>query len=293
MYCSDYVANLINEQKEKQIPASEIAWNAAKACIGWAYVFGARGQQCTPSNRRARASAEHPTIQSACKNFDGTKLCDGCKWYPEGKRTKFFDCRGFTYWILQQVYDFELKGAGATSQWNEDNWSAKGEITDVPADGLVCLFIKKGDKMEHTGFGWGNETIECSSGVQYFSKRNKKWTHWAIPKCCKNATVLPTLKRGSKGVYVTKLQTRLYQFGYDLGTSGIDGDFGRKTESAVKAFQKDSGLKADGIVGRDTWDALMANQRHTYSVIISGLNSEQVKLLELQYPNNTCIISED
>ena len=38
----------------------------------------------------------------------------------------------------------------------------------------------------------------------------------------------------------------------------VDGDFGSKTESAVKAFQKKAGLKQDGKYGDQTHTALMA-----------------------------------
>ncbi|MDD7184097.1 MAG: peptidoglycan-binding domain-containing protein [Oscillospiraceae bacterium] len=37
----------------------------------------------------------------------------------------------------------------------------------------------------------------------------------------------------------------------------MDGDFGFDTESAVKQFQKNSGIEVDGIVGKDTWSELM------------------------------------
>lgn len=56
------------------------------------------------------------------------------------------------------------------------------------------------------------------------------------------------LKIGSKGDDVKKLQLK-------LGLVG-DGDFGKKTESAVKTWQSKNGLKPDGIVGKQTWDAL-------------------------------------
>ena len=184
MNSADYVAQLITDQKAAGTDPQRICWNAALACVGWAYVFGARGELCTPANRRARYSDEHPTIKTKCDNFDGSGSCSGCKWYPGGKRTRFFDCRGFTYWILKQVYGWELMGAGATSQWNnEDNWTARGTIDTVPADTLVCLFVANEKTMEHTGFGLNNETVECSSGVQHFTTRNKKWTHWGLPKC--------------------------------------------------------------------------------------------------------------
>ncbi len=36
-----------------------------------------------------------------------------------------------------------------------------------------------------------------------------------------------------------------------------DGDFGEKSETAIRAFQKLRNLTADGIVGRETWTALL------------------------------------
>lgn len=188
MNTAKQVADLIQTLKGQGTALADVAWQTAKACVGWAYVFGARGQYCDPSNRRSFYSshgADHPTIKTKCQNFNGSDstvgACSTCKWYPGG-RTRFFDCRGFTYWVLKQVYNWELMGAGATSQWsNGSNWKAKGEISTMPKDTLCCLFVEKGKTMEHTGFGFNNETVECSSGVQYFSTRNKKWTHWAVP----------------------------------------------------------------------------------------------------------------
>lgn len=63
-----------------------------------------------------------------------------------------------------------------------------------------------------------------------------------------------TIKKGSRGTDVTYLQQRLTAKGYGVGT--IDGIFGVKTLEAVKAFQAESGLAVDGIVGVNTWLAL-------------------------------------
>lgn len=63
-----------------------------------------------------------------------------------------------------------------------------------------------------------------------------------------------TLKKGSKRADVTYLQQRLVANGYYVGE--IDGDFGRKTENAVKAYQAEHGLVIDGVVGAKTWTAL-------------------------------------
>src|ERR687886_2930345 len=61
------------------------------------------------------------------------------------------------------------------------------------------------------------------------------------------------LRRGDRGREVVDLQTRLLSLGFDLGNRGIDGVFGPKTELAVKAFQQDMGILADGVVGETTW----------------------------------------
>lgn len=66
----------------------------------------------------------------------------------------------------------------------------------------------------------------------------------------------PLLRRGSNGLAVVDLQTRLATFGFSPGSA--DGIFGSLTETAVKNFQRSRGLSADGIVGSQTWEALLA-----------------------------------
>lgn len=291
---ADYVDALISDQKAQGTPLQTVAWNAALACVGWPYVFGARGQYCTPANRRARYRDDHPTIKSACKNYDGTGSCSGCKWYPGAKRVRMFDCRGFTYWVLKATFDgWELMGGGATSQWNNsDNWTAKGTIDTVPDDMLVCLFVqddKDKSVMAHTGFGYKGETIECSAGVQYKMKRNQKWTHWGLPKCVNSdppdPDYRPTLKKGDSGTYVTLMQTMLIQRGYKMPKYGADGKFGNETLDALTAFQKDHGLKADGVCGKDTWDALQNTEpTEYYKVTVPHLTLVQADALLAQWP---------
>jgi len=60
------------------------------------------------------------------------------------------------------------------------------------------------------------------------------------------------LAYGSYGEDVKILQQNLIGLGYDLGIHGADGDFGRDTQAAVKSFQTNNGLAADGIVGGAT-----------------------------------------
>lgn len=62
------------------------------------------------------------------------------------------------------------------------------------------------------------------------------------------------VKYGSKGTEVKTVQTKLKQWGYYKGN--VDGVFGWRTRTAVIAFQKKHGLKADGIVGDATSKAI-------------------------------------
>ncbi|GLC30966.1 peptidoglycan-binding protein [Clostridium omnivorum] len=65
------------------------------------------------------------------------------------------------------------------------------------------------------------------------------------------------LRKGSSDPLVKKLQQGLINLGYDLGSYGADGAFGNKTEQAVISFQRDHGLLVDGVVGSQTWGALL------------------------------------
>lgn len=64
----------------------------------------------------------------------------------------------------------------------------------------------------------------------------------------------PLLRRGAKGEPVAKLQRRLKELGVDPGP--IDGDFGPRTENAVRKYQKQQDLDSDGVVGPKTWNKL-------------------------------------
>lgn len=67
----------------------------------------------------------------------------------------------------------------------------------------------------------------------------------------------PILRRGDRGIDVKILQELLIEWGAQIKS---DSDFGPRTEAAVRAFQKASGLVADGIVGAYTWRALLAGK---------------------------------
>lgn len=76
----------------------------------------------------------------------------------------------------------------------------------------------------------------------------------AAPSTTPASSTRPTLRRGASGGAVTDLQQKLNAAGHSVGT--VDGQFGPKTETAVRSFQSEQGLSRDGVVGAKTWAAL-------------------------------------
>lgn len=66
-----------------------------------------------------------------------------------------------------------------------------------------------------------------------------------------------TISAGADGPEVAAIQQRLQVHSFKVGT--IDGAYGSRTTSAVRAFQQSKGLQADGIVDKETWTALAAD----------------------------------
>lgn len=141
---------------------------------------------------------------------------------------------------------------------------------DVNADGLrkLCKTIERSDVREgdmtfrmsggravHVGYAIdGDRVIEAKGrDVGVVESRISGWDRFGRPPFYASRELRLTYPY-MRGDDVRELQRTLKEQGYDPGQ--IDGIFGKKTERAVKRFQKASGLKADGIAGRRTFFAL-------------------------------------
>ncbi|TNE91614.1 MAG: hypothetical protein EP330_04560 [Deltaproteobacteria bacterium] len=82
----------------------------------------------------------------------------------------------------------------------------------------------------------------------------------------------PMLRRGSRGGEVSALQSLLNALGHALS---VDGIFGRRTESAVLAYQRSKRLEIDGIVGPNTASSLNGAHAGTHSGSGQGSQSGQ------------------
>lgn len=86
------------------------------------------------------------------------------------------------------------------------------------------------------------------------------------------AATWPVHQVGSTGEDVRTVQYLLAVHGH---TVTVDGQFGPATKSAVTAFQSSKGLGADGIVGNNTWDALIVT-------VASGTSGDRVRAAQGQ-----------
>lgn len=247
--------NVLLNSTAKQI--IELAHN----CLGYPYVYAGAGQLCTPANRKKKINSSYPNIVNKCQVLSQKKSdCTGCKY--QGQR--FYDCRGFTYWIFNQ-FNITISAVGATTQYNTaSSWIKRGKIQDMP--NVVCSVFKydEGAKnMKHTGLHIGNGVIIHCTGVkagevQYDAISNTTWTHFAIPKGlytesqiaqAEKITIIQGLKKGSAGTAVLELQEKLNQLGYNCT---VDGRYGDNTADAVKEFQRKYNLTVDGAAGAIT-----------------------------------------
>ena len=193
MYTAKQVDEMLAGWLSQNLPKEEVVVKLANACLGWNYIFGDRGELCTPSHVRSRISSlakDYPTqsenLKKKCQVANGKKSsCDGCQFYPNGE-TRAYDCRGFTYWCFLKGAGITIEGGGATSQYNNNNnWDEKGVIANMPKNKVCCVFRYDSStkKYEHTLIYDGDgHYIHDSTYVKKCDVSKYKATHYAIPK---------------------------------------------------------------------------------------------------------------
>ena len=142
---------------------------------------------------------------------------------------------------------------------------------DVTADGLrkLCRRISRNDvrmgdmafrikngRAVHVGYAIDHDSLVEAKGrddgVVISSVGN--WDRYGRPPFFEGGRNLKLTTPRMRGEDVRTLQRALNDAGYDAGAA--DGIYGKKTERAVKRFQKDNGLVVDGIAGKRTFEAL-------------------------------------
>jgi peptidoglycan hydrolase-like protein with peptidoglycan-binding domain len=150
----------------------------------------------------------------------------------------------------------------ALCYWNNDKSMAVGTIED---DGgrLVVVAESVTDELKTSRFAFLVVPISGYLGfriAQDVPVGNETPELIGIDVKLKSPTAVlsaisfpPLLARGSKGSVVSALQKALKIFDPSADPGPIDGDFGPRTETAVRAYQSFQSITVDGIVGHETW----------------------------------------
>jgi len=99
------------------------------------------------------------------------------------------------------------------------------------------------------------EVVKPFSDVQRVAAKVGPWIE-ENPKPAPPPTTPPTLRNGSTGEWVRKLQDHMNRVYPAYSKLLVDGVFGARTEAVVREFQTRAKLVSDGIVGPATWRAL-------------------------------------
>lgn len=118
------------------------------------------------------------------------------------------------------------------------------------ADGLagsktLALIEQKVAALGSSGGSSGNASSDSSSGSSSSSSSSS------------SGSLTRTLRKGYTGDDVRTVQQKLKELGYYTGS--VDGVYGSGSIAAVKAFQKNNGLTADGLAGTRTFQVLFSS----------------------------------
>ena len=157
------------------------------------------------------------------------------------------------------MYDWQDSGKGD----NKGNPNHVGIVESVRGGMILVIEGNYGDSVAYREIPVNGKYIRGFCLPDYASKAEAEKPVPEEPeklpeKYGKAITVtLHQLSKGDRGEEVRALQILLMGRGYDVGKAGADGEFGTATRNAVIKYQRDHGLDADGIAGKDTITALM------------------------------------
>lgn len=193
-----------------------------------------------------------------------------------------YDCSSLVIQAWEQA-GVPVKTAGATYTGNMYNIFLKWGFKDVTNQVNLSTGagMKRSDVLlnhvHHTAMYCGNgQEVEASINekggahggqpgdqttreILIRNYRNYPWN--AVLRYMPNTTNTVLLKKGSSGDSVKTLQKMLITCGYSCGSYGMDGDFGKDTEIALKKFQQDFQLEIDGIYGEESKKVLTAEYK--------------------------------
>lgn len=210
------------------------------------YVWGAQGQK-KPTITAAWIRKREKTKRNADRAIAHWEKEVRCGY---GDVLRAFDCSGLgVYFFLRhRLIDHDVNAEGLRSLCR------RIERDEVRAGDMA--FRMNNGKAVHVGYAIDADRLIEAKGRDDGVVESKVdgWDRYGRPSFFEPSRVLKLQSPYLRGEDVRMLQSALKARGYDPGQ--IDGVYGKKTERAVRRFQKDMGLKVDGMAGRRTFEAL-------------------------------------
>ncbi|MBQ6569941.1 MAG: peptidoglycan-binding protein [Clostridia bacterium] len=224
--------------------------------------------------KASNANLDSPTANAGSKNYTKYARDLFAAGYYNGSKNGYAWCDVFVDWCFYMLCGKNKEKAeamecqtgvlGAGTGYSMGYYKKAGRFDLNPKVGDQIFFKYDGatGAASHTGIvtevtASQVKTVEGNSRNSVISKTYKRGDRTIIgyghPLYEENH---PVLRRGSTGVEVAELQTKLIALGFDCGKWGADGKFGPATLAAVKAFQKAHGLAVDGVAGPKTWSKI-------------------------------------
>ncbi len=146
-------------------------------------------------------------------------------------------------------------------------------VADLQARLMELGFMDNDEPTEYFG-------EMTKSAVQTFQRQNDLAKDGIVGPSTWEAIMAPDAKyyaaaNGDQGVDIQRFQGRLYELGYLASADLVTGNFGDKTEEAVKKLQEVNGITQDGKVGRQTMNLLFSD-RVQPNMLVYGEKSDVV-----------------
>ena len=186
--------------------------------------------------------------------------------------------RVYTEFYRSRGYDFDITSSTAYDQFFVKGRSYFENISRL-TDELFNDYLRRPTFVEPLAAKFCNGTTVTCEGLSQWGSQNLAQQGYNSTQILRNyygdiETVLNApirgitasypgtpLRRGSSGPNVVVIQTSINRIAQNYPAipkiAVVDGIYGPKTEASVRAFQRIFGLSADGIVGRETWYALV------------------------------------
>ena len=247
--------------------------------------------------KKDKNNLDDKTANAGDKNYTKyARDLDAIGFY-NGRKQSVAWCDVFVDWNFVQAYGVEAalaltfqptkasQNCGAGCKYSRQYYKNNGRLFETPEPGDQIFFYSS-DKssISHTGLVYdvdetyvytvegntsgANGVVANGGGVckKKYKLTNARIAGFGRPNYGMTLVVdrdPDELRRGDENDAVRVLQENLVKLGYDLGTygsakNGVDGEFGSKTETAVKKFQKANDLEQTGTMNEATRTAMDA-----------------------------------